>query len=163
MSVMWMPAETMRAPLAERFSASIISGPTGAKTMAASSCSGGRLVGAAGPVGAEAAGEGLALLVAGLGEGEDAPALVFRHLADDVRRGAEAVEAEALGVAGQAQRAVADQPGAEQRRRLQVGEALGYREAEALVGDGVLGVAAVDVVAGEAARCRRGSRDLLRQ
>ena len=81
---------------------------------------------------------------------EDAPALVARDLRDDVRRGAEAVEAEPLRVAREPQRAVADQPGAEQRRRLHVGVAVRDREAEALVGDRVLRVAAVEVVAGEA-------------
>src|SRR5207247_10392400 len=63
--------------------------------------------------------------------------------------GAEAVQAEPLGVPGRPQRAMADQAGAEERRRLLVGVALGNRKAEALVGDGVLGVAAVEVVAGE--------------
>ena len=48
------------------------------------------------------------------------------------------------------QRPVADQPGTEQRRELAVGGAVGQREAEALVGDRQLGVAAVEVVAGEA-------------
>ena len=56
----------------------------------------------------------------GAGEGEDPPPLMAGDLADDVGRGAEAVEAEPLGVAGQPQRPVADQPGAEQRRRLHV-------------------------------------------
>ena len=46
--------------------------------------------------------------------------------------------------------AVAYEAGAEERRRLGVRVALRDREAEALVGDGELGVAAVDVVAGEA-------------
>ena len=75
-----------------------------------------------------------------------------RDLGDDVRRRAEAVEAEPLAVAREPQRAVADQPRAQQGRRLLVGVALGDREAEALVGDGVLGVAAVEVVAGEPGR-----------
>ncbi len=48
------------------------------------------------------------------------PALVAGDLRHDVRRGAEAVEAELPRVAGHAQRAVADQAGAEQRRRLGV-------------------------------------------
>ena len=54
------------------------------------------------------------------------------------------------GVAGEAQRAVADQATAQQRRRLLGGELVGQRQAEALVGDGQLGVAAVDVTPGEA-------------
>jgi len=41
------------------------------------------------------------------------------NLGDDVRRGAEAVEPEPLGIAREAERAVADQAGAEKRRRLQ--------------------------------------------
>ena len=71
-------------------------------------------------------------------------------LADDVRRGAEAVQPQALGVAGQTQRAVADQPGAEKRRGLQIGESVRDREAEAMVGHSELGEAAVDVVTREA-------------
>ena len=41
MSLMWMPALTIRAPLALTRSAAVISGPSGAKTIAPSSCSGG--------------------------------------------------------------------------------------------------------------------------
>jgi hypothetical protein len=54
-------------------------------------------------------------------ECEDAPALVPRDLRDDVRNGAEAVQAEPLAVAGQDERPVDDQAGAEKRRGLQVG------------------------------------------
>ena len=43
-----------------------------------------------------------------------------RDLDDDVRRRAEAVEPEALGIAGQAQRAVPDHPRAETLRNHQV-------------------------------------------
>jgi len=58
--------------------------------------------------------------------------------------------AELLCVAREAKRPVADQPGAEERRGLDVRVPLRDREAEARVGDRVLGVAAVEVVAGEA-------------
>jgi hypothetical protein len=75
---------------------------------------------------------------------------VHRHLADHVGRGAEPVQPKPLAVAGQAQRPVADQPGAQERRGLQVRIAVGQREAEALVRNRVLGVAAVDVAPGEA-------------
>ena len=102
------------------------------------------------PLDAELERERLRRLVLRAREREHAPALVPRDLRDDVRRGAEAVEPEPLGVAGHAQRAVADQPGAEERRRLLVGVALRNRHAVALVGDGELRVAAVQVVAGEA-------------
>ena len=74
--------------------------------------------GVSGPLRAERARELLRHGVLGTREGEDTPALVARHLADDVRRGAEPVEAEPLGVAGETERAIADQPGAEERRRL---------------------------------------------
>ena len=67
-----------------------------------------------------------------------------------MRRRAEAVEPEPLAVAGQPQRAVADQPAAQQRRELQRSPSLGQLEAEALVGDRPLRVAAVDVAAREA-------------
>ena len=83
-------------------------------------------------------------------EGEHAPAFMHRDLADDVRGRTEAVQPEPHAVAGQPQRAVADQPAAQQRRRLEVRVPVGQREDEALVGDRVLGVAAVDVAPGEA-------------
>ena len=59
--------------------------------------------------------------VAGPGERVDLASLVHGDLADDVGRGTEAVEPEPLGVAAQPQRPVADQPGAQQRRGLEVG------------------------------------------
>ena len=70
-----------------------------------------------------------------------------RDLDRDVRRGAEAVEAEPAAGAdvGAAQRAVADDAGAEQRRGLRVGDRVGQRVGEVLAHDGVLGVAAVGV------------------
>ncbi len=98
---------------------------------------------------AEAPGRTPARPVAGPGEGEHSPALVARHLGNDVRRRAEAVDAEAFASPAMPQAAVADQPGAQQRRRLDVA-IRGEREAIALVGDGELGVAAVELVAGEA-------------
>ena len=54
----------------------------------------------AGPLGAEPEREPLGLDVIRAGEREDTPALVARDLAHDVRRGAEAVEADSLAVAG---------------------------------------------------------------
>ena len=147
---MWMPAHTTVPPLASARSAIGTSAPTGAKTIAASSGSGGAAPDAPGPLGAEPACEARARVVAGAREREHPAPLVAGDLADDVRRGAEAVEAEALGVAGHPQGAVADEPRAQQRRGLEVRVAVGDREAEALVGDRVLGEAAVEVAAGEA-------------
>src|SRR5690606_10360909 len=94
----------------------------------------------------------LGSVVARPGEGVDLSALMARHLGDDVRRGAEAVDAQTLGVARHAQRAIADQPGAKKRRRLVVRVVAVDRKAVAGVGDRVLGIAAVDLVAGEARR-----------
>jgi hypothetical protein len=70
-------------------------------------------------------------------------------LADDVRAGAEAVEPEARRIARHAQRAVPDEPGAQQRRRLEVAEALGQGERVAAVGHRARRVAAVAVEARE--------------
>ena len=124
--------------------------PTGANSSAASSSSGGALVRCAGPFGAEAAGEVDRRLIARPDEGEHAATLSPRHLGDDVRRRAEAVEPEPFGVARHGERAVADQPGAEQRRRMSIVALAGEGEAVAFVGDAVVAVAAVQGVAGEA-------------
>jgi hypothetical protein len=91
----------------------------------------------------------LGRLVSGPGEGEDPPALMAGHLDRDVGRRAEAVEAQSFGVAGQDQRAVADEARAEEGSGGKVGIALGDGKAEALAGDRVLGEAAIAVVAGE--------------
>src|SRR5947208_12744248 len=109
-----------------------------------------RLVGAAGPDGAQLTRERLSLLVAGTREGEDAAPLVPRDLRHDVRGGAEAVETEPLGVAREPERPIPDQAGAQEGSRLETGIALGKWEAKALIDDRVLGVAAVEVVSGEA-------------
>jgi len=89
------------------------------------------------------------LLVARTHEGEDPAPLVAGDLDDDVGGGPEAVESETLAVPRELQRAPADEPGAEQRRGLEVRVIVGDREAEALVGCRPLGEAAVDLVAGE--------------
>src|SRR5215211_281957 len=101
------------------------------------------------PLGAQLARERLRVSVIAAREGEHAAALVAQDLGDDVGARPEAVEADAFGVARHAQRPVADQPGAEQRRGLVVRVAVGDREAEALVGHGALRVAAVAVIARE--------------
>jgi hypothetical protein len=57
--------------------------------------------------------------------------------------------AEPAGVARHLQRPITDQPGAQQGRDMHVVEGSGQRKAVALVGDRLLGEAAVDVVPGE--------------
>ena len=74
---------------------------------------------------------------------------VPRDLNDDVGGGAEAEEGERLTVAQvrEAQGAIADDAGAEQRRGLNIGEPIGDRIRERLGRDDVLGVPAIDVLA----------------
>src|SRR5256714_15694329 len=67
-----------------------------------------------------------------------------------MRRVTETVETQALRIASQPQRAVADQAGAEQRSGMQVVIALGQRKTKAFVGHAKLGIAPVDVITGEA-------------
>jgi hypothetical protein len=110
------------------------------------------LVRSAGPDGAERAGEGLAIGIARPGEGEDPAAVVDRELGDDVGRSTEAIDAQGTGAEGLAVGAVADQPGAEQRRRLQIAVALGQGEAVVRLRLGIFGIAAIGLVAGEG-RC----------
>ena len=108
-------------PLASARSAAGTSSPTGAKISARV-----QLLGAAASEASPAhsapssRANACAASSPGAGEGEDPPALVARHLADDVGGRAEAVEPEPLGVARQPQRAVADQARAQERRGLQV-------------------------------------------
>jgi len=118
--------------------------------IAASSVLRRRLLRSAGPHRAEVAGKRLRRVVARAGEGEDAPALVARDLSDDVRRGAEPEDAEIARIARHDQRAVADQPGAQERRRFGVARLACDREAESRVGDRVFLVSAIDLVAGKA-------------
>ena len=116
MSLMWMPPQTTRPPLRTARSAAGTSAPTGANRIAASSGSGGVFVGAARPDRAEPAREALRRLVARPGEGEDLAALEAADLRQDMRGGAEAVEADPLARPRRFQAAPADQPGAQQRR-----------------------------------------------
>ncbi len=111
-----------------------------------------RFFGGACPHGAQLACEGLRDAVAGAREGEHLPALPHRNLRDDVRRGAKAIETQTPRLAGPHQRAVADQAGAKQGRRLDVAVAGRQREDIALVGNGAVGIAAIDLITGEARR-----------
>ena len=74
-----------------------------------------------------------------------------RDLRREMRRSAEAVDAEApaVGHLGAAQSAVADDAGAQERCRLNVVEAIGQRVGVGLVDECVVGVAAVDIPPGE--------------
>src|SRR5262249_33963874 len=149
MSLMWIPAQITAPPLATARNAAGTSGPAGAKMIAASSSSGaGRSDGPA-----QSAPSSRANAAAGAGGGAGGGPGGARAPAPRPQGGgggADPVRPEPLGVARESRRGVADQAGAEQRSRLEVGIAVGNREAVALVGDGPFGVAAVEVVAGEA-------------
>jgi hypothetical protein len=147
---MWMPAQTTVPPGASAFSAAGNKRPHGREDDRRVELLRRRLVGAAHPGRAQRSRELLGAGVAGAGEGIDLAALVDGDLTDLVGRGAEAVEPEARRIAAHPVGAIADQPAAQQRRGLHVGDVVGDVEAEPLVGDGQLGVAAVDVAAGEA-------------
>ena len=144
-----MPPQMTVPPFLVAERAAGTSAPTGAKISAASSGSGGAAVEIPGPLGAEAARELLRREVARAGEREHEPALMAGDLGDDVRGGAKPVDADRVRLAGHAQAAVADQPGAHQRRRFDIAVAGVDRKAIALIGHAQLGIAAVDRVAGE--------------
>ena len=105
-----------------------------------------------GPDSAKRARERLGRVVARAGSGEDAPSLCDGDLADDVGRGPEAVKTDRFAVAREPERAVPDQPGAEQGRGLLIRIAARDDEAEALVGDDTFRVPAVEVLACETGR-----------
>ncbi len=122
---MWMPPQTTLPPLATARRAAGTSSPAGAKIKGRIELLGGRAERVARPLGSQAKREILSLAISRAREREHPPSLVDRHLADDVGRGAEAVDPESLGVARQAQRAEADQARAQKRCGLQVGIAVG--------------------------------------
>ena len=149
---MWMPAQTTTPPLTVAASAAGSSAPTGAKIRAASSAAGGAE--SEPPAHAQPSARAKACPASSCGRvnAKISRPLRDRDLRDQVRRRAEAVESDARGVAGHAQRAVADQSRAQQRRGVHVIDACGQREAVVGAGNGVLRIAAVARVAGELRR-----------
>lgn len=85
------------------------------------------------------------------------PPLVLGDLRDDMRSGAEPVDAKAPGVPGHRKRATADQPRAKKRCSLDVAIALGDRNATAFVCERMFRVSAIEVKASEA----RASAEIL--
>jgi hypothetical protein len=144
-----MPPHTTVPPLRVAARAAGTRAPTGAKISAASSGSGGCSSEPPAHTAPSERANSCAARSPGPGEGEDLPALVARHLRDDVGGRAKAVNADSPTLASEAQGAVADQPGAQQRRGRDIIEFGRDRETVALVGDGQLGIAAIDLVAGE--------------
>ena len=107
------------------------------------------LVGSAGPGRAQAPRERLSGDVSGPREREHRSALPVRHLRDDMGRGAEAVKTQLLAVAGDDERAPADQTGAQQRRQRDIVAGLTERKRKSRIGDRRRRKAAVARVAGE--------------
>ena len=84
--------------------------------------------------------------ISGAREGVHRSLLELRNLGDDMRGRAKAVDAERLGVPRHAQRAMSDQPRAQQRRRGRIRVALGQRKAICSLRDCIVGIAAIDLV-----------------
>ena len=115
-------------------------------------------VAAARPVRADAPREVLRIVVAGPGECVDGASLRQGHLRDQVRGGAESVDTERAGVSRHRIGAIADQTGAQQRRRMQIVVTGGQRKNEIRIRDSEFRVAAVPLIAGETRFAQRFSR-----
>src|SRR5258707_8597046 len=107
------------------------------------------MVRTSGPFRAQRAGEILRGKIARAGESEEPTPLMARHLRYDMGRGAKAVDPYQRRIPGHPQSAVADQPGAHPGCCLDIAVAWIDCKAITLVGDGELGIAAIDVIAGE--------------
>ncbi len=118
MSLMWMPPHTTRPARRERAQRQRHERADGGEDDRRVERLRRQLLGGARPLRAELPRERLRGLVAGAGEGEHLAPLPAGDLGEDVGGGAEAVQAQAGSVAAHAQRAVADQAGAQQRRSL---------------------------------------------
>jgi hypothetical protein len=91
-------------------------------------------------------------MVAGPGEGEQAPSLPATDLGYDMPCSAEAIDADRPPVASKLERAPANQAGAEQGRRCDRVKIVGKRKDKIRLRDRVRGVAPVTRVAGEQRR-----------
>jgi len=114
-----------------------------------------RLIGPSGPTTSQLLRQRLRGPVARAGEGMDRLPGPDRELGEEVRGRPEAVEAEGAyraSLAGLRPRAIADQPRAEERRRLDIGKGLGDGKAEISAGDDGVGVAPVAGPPGEGRR-----------
>src|ERR1700738_4734039 len=108
------------------------------------------LVRAAGPHRAEFAREALAGCIPRAREREHAPALPPGQLGEQMRRGAEAIEAEVARLARDTVGAIADEPRAQQRRQFGGRRLARQRQTVARIGEHLLRVAPVAAVPREA-------------
>jgi hypothetical protein len=94
----------------------------------------------------------LRLVVARAGEPEDALSSRYGDLRDEMRRRAESKDAQSFRdrwITGESQCSVSNEAGAEKRRGMGVVVPFGDRKAVAGIGDAILRVAAIDIVAGK--------------
>ena len=105
-----------------------------------------QVVRAAGPNRTEVESEFFCFFVCGPGESIDFPLLIRRHLRDDVRGSAEALNAEPLAVPYFNQTSVSDQTRAQKRRGFRIAIEIWDRKTEALIVDSTFGIAAVERV-----------------
>ena len=109
-----------------------------------------RLIRRTSPHRAKLAREILCLGIAWAGESVNLATLPACNLRNDVRRGAKPVQSEPPRLSSHAQRAVPNQPRAQQWRSLDVAIPRRHRKTESLIGQCEFAVAAIDVVTGEA-------------
>src|ERR1700759_622233 len=118
MALMWMPAQTTTPAGAQAFSAAGTSGPAGAKMIAASSGSGPGCVESPAHSAPSESARSRAPSSLPRPDADHGAPLVHRPLADAGGGGANPVQPEPDAVARHPQRAIADQPAAQQRRDL---------------------------------------------
>src|SRR5216117_3841966 len=143
-----MPPQTTIPPFASARSAAGTSGPTGAKTIAASSLSGG--ISSEPP--AHFAPNFFAASWLALSPGRvnaKSSALIKRNLSDQARGVTKTINAEPMRLARFAQRPITQQARAKQRRGLDIVVTIGQPKTKPRVGDGKLGITAIDGVASE--------------
>ena len=83
-------------------------------------------------------------------KGKDPPALIARNLGNEVRGRAKAIQTDPCRLPRHTQRPIAYQPGAEQRRCLQIRIVWRNREAKACICHGIGSIPTVQVIAGKA-------------
>src|SRR5207245_2186943 len=106
-------------------------------------------VGIARPYRPERFGKLLPFAIAAARECVNLPSLESCDLRNDVRRGAETINANSFGVTRFDQRTVANQSRAQQRSCFGIGIRIRYRKTKSLVSDGILRISAIESVAGK--------------
>ena len=108
-----------------------------------------QFIGPGGPARAQCSGKGLGCGITGACECEEIAALPFCYLRHDMRRGAESVQTQFFARPRYAQRAPADQPGAQQRCKVFVSATLREANGKLCFDQGMGGKSAIAGVAGK--------------